>query len=49
MLEYLLSLFGSKPEKQVGLEKEIEKHEEKLREIENEKPSINDIIDRLNK
>lgn len=49
MLEYLLSLFGSKPEKQLELEKEVEKQEQKLEDIENEKNSVDDIVDHFNK
>jgi len=47
-LEWLLGFFSKKTEKQEVLENRVEEHKEKLKEIEDEELSDDDITDYLN-
>ncbi len=49
LLEWLLSLFGTKNKEQKRLEDKIKDSEEKLEEIADEETDIDDVLDRLNK
>jgi len=49
ILEFLLSFFKKTTKKESDLNKKVKDAEKKLREIENENPTDDDIVDHFNK
>ena len=49
IIEFFKSLFREKSQERTWLEKKLEKQEKKLKEIDNEEPNIDDVIDRINR
>ena len=48
ILEFLLSFFKKTTKKESDLNQKVKDAEKKLKEIENEKPSTDDIVDHFN-